>query len=103
MSEKRATIYSSRPTMVMMGDMTNPSNHDQHSIVGTQAVRAYRDFQSSETKILLEDLLTRPENYIPAIERYSCSIVSIFGWGRRIKDINDPVASAASPRLQKKS
>ncbi|KAF7189160.1 Cytochrome P450 monooxygenase [Pseudocercospora fuligena] len=111
MFEKRATIYSSRPRMVMMGDMTNTTNHNQvclkyddqwrthrklsHSVVGTQAVRAYRDFQSSETKILLEDLLTRPDNYVPAIERYSCSIVSIVGWGRRIRDINDPVAQRA--------
>ncbi|EME85507.1 uncharacterized protein MYCFIDRAFT_40760 [Pseudocercospora fijiensis CIRAD86] len=116
MFEKRATIYSSRPRMIMMGDVINTTKHNQvclkyddqwrlhrklsHSVVGTQVVRAYRGFQSSETKILLEDLLTRPDNYVPAIERYSCSIVSIVGWGRRIKDTNDPVAQRALESME---
>lgn len=58
-------------------------------------MRSYRGFQSDETKILLEDLLTRPEQYVASIERYSCSIVTIVGWGRRISRLNDPVAERA--------
>lgn len=58
-------------------------------------MRSYRGFQSNEAKILLEDLLTLPEEYVASIERYSCSIVTIVGWGRRISRLNDPVAERA--------
>lgn len=63
--------------------------------MGSQAVRLCRGFQGDETKILLRDLMTSPEDFVMAIERYSCSIVSIIGWGRRIDKMNDYVAQKA--------
>jgi cytochrome P450 len=43
----------------------------------------------------MRDILTNPESYVMAIERYSCSVVSILGWGRRIDKMNDYVAQTA--------
>lgn len=64
-------------------------------MIGSQAVRKYRDLQGNEAKVLLHDLLTQPEDYVIAIERYSVSIASVIGWGRRIDKMNDYVAQRA--------
>jgi cytochrome P450 len=68
---------------------------EQHTAVGSQAIRDHRVFQQNEGKLLTQDLLDRPDEYVFSIERYSVSVVSIIGWGRRINRINDPVAQTA--------
>ena len=109
--DKRATIYSSRPHMVMLGDSRNATNYDQvclpygdhwryhrrltHNATGSQAVRAYRPFQESEIKIMMRDLLVTPDKFVKAIERYSISIVSCIGFGRRVDKMDDDVAQVA--------
>ncbi|KAK5367709.1 hypothetical protein LTR20_009193 [Exophiala xenobiotica] len=109
--EKRAAIYSSRPHMVVMGDMMNQTDANQvclvygdkwrvqrrlvHTVVGSQAVRDHRTFQGNESKVMLRDLLENPDDMVMSVERYSCSVVSIIGWGRRIDRMNDPVAQCA--------
>ncbi|KAH7057425.1 cytochrome P450 [Macrophomina phaseolina] len=109
--EKRADIYSSRPHFMAMGDLINATTTNQttlvygdrwrlhrkltHSVVGTQAVRNYRPFQSDESKLLTYDLLSDPSDFVMSIERYSVSTVSIIGWGRRISRKNDYVAQKA--------
>lgn len=71
------------------------ANTFQHTVVGTQAVRNYRDFQAAESKLLTRDLLLDPSDYVMSIERYSISTTSIIGWGRRIAEKNDYVAQQA--------
>ncbi|KAH8806048.1 cytochrome P450 [Xylogone sp. PMI_703] len=109
--EKRAHLYSSRPRMYAMGDMIDATETNQvclvygdkwrlhrrlmHTAVGSQAVRDHRSFQGNESKVLTRDLLENPDNFVLAIERYSCSVVSIIGWGRRIDRMNDTVAQVA--------
>ncbi|KAL3447832.1 cytochrome P450 [Aspergillus insuetus] len=109
--DKRSNIYSSRPQMVMLGDSRNATNRDQavlpygdvwrhhrrltHNVVGSQAVRAYRPVQDNEIKIMLQDLLQRPEHFVKAIERYSVSVVSCVGFGRRVAKMDDIVAQMA--------
>jgi hypothetical protein len=39
--------------------------------------------------------LDNPEDFCMAIERYSCSVVSIIGWGRRISRKDDPIVERA--------
>ncbi|RFU24983.1 hypothetical protein B7463_g11357, partial [Scytalidium lignicola] len=106
--EKRAHLYSSRPRMYAMGDMIDATETNQvclvygdkwrlhrrlmHTAVGSQAVRNHRSFQGNESKVLTRDLLKDPDNFVLAIERYSCSVVSIISWGRRIDQMNDTVA-----------
>jgi cytochrome P450 len=95
----------------MLGDSRGATNSDQaclpygerwrhhrrltHQVVGTQAVRAYRPFQAAEISIMLQDLLLDPERYVKAIERYSVSVVSFIGFGRRVTAMNDNVAKTA--------
>lgn len=43
----------------------------------------------------MRDLLDKPDDFVLSIERYSCSVVSIIGWGRRIDKINDYVGQMA--------
>lgn len=109
--DKRANIYSSRPHMVMLGDSRNATQYDQvclpygdrwryhrrltHNATGSQAVRSYRKFQDSEIRVLLRDLFLTPDQYVKAIERYSISIVSCIGFGRRIDKMDDGVAKVA--------
>lgn len=45
--------------------------------------------------MLARDLYEKPYDMVMAIERYSCSTVSVIGWGRRIDRVNDYVAQAA--------
>lgn len=58
-------------------------------------MRGYRSFQADESKVLALELLSDPEDFVMSIERYSVSIVSIIGWGRRISRKNDYVCQQA--------
>lgn len=49
----------------------------------------------NESRVLASDLMADPDNYVLSIERYSVSVASILGWGRRISKINDPVGQIA--------
>ncbi|KAE8449351.1 hypothetical protein EG329_008252 [Mollisiaceae sp. DMI_Dod_QoI] len=109
--EKRADIWSSRPRLIVMGDLINATETNQttlvygdrwrvhrklmHSAVGSQAVRNHRSIQANESKILIRDILENPDDYVLSIERYSVSTTSIIGWGRRIDRKNDYVAQQA--------
>jgi len=63
--------------------------------VGSQAVRSHAWFQRNEARILTLDLMNDPKDYVMAIERYSCSVVSIIGWGRRVDRKDDYVVQQA--------
>jgi cytochrome P450 len=63
--------------------------------VGAQAVRNHRDIQSHESAILLSQLMQQPDDFVMSVERYSCSVVSIIGWGRRIRRKDDPIVERA--------
>ena len=63
--------------------------------VGSQAVRKYRTFQAHESAILVRDFLLEPQDFELSIERYSVSVTSIVGWGRRVDRKNDYVAQQA--------
>jgi hypothetical protein len=58
-------------------------------------VRGHQGFQADESRILSKDILDNPEDFSMAIERYSCSVVSIIGWGRRISRKDDPIVERA--------
>lgn len=63
--------------------------------MGAQAVRGHQSFQADESRVLTKDILDNPEDFCMAIERYSCSVVSIIGWGRRISRKDDPIVERA--------
>ncbi|KAF4832014.1 Cytochrome P450 monooxygenase yanC [Colletotrichum tropicale] len=115
--DKRANIYSSRPASYLASDMLDDTENNQinlvygdkwrlhrriaHSAVGSQAVRGYRTFQSNEPKILARDILDG-NDFVVAIERYACSVASIIGWGRRIRNAEDDLARLALSFLELK-
>ncbi|KAH8921853.1 cytochrome protein [Atractiella rhizophila] len=104
--EKRANVFSSRPRMVVFGELgTGDWNlvtmkygerwrvHRKitHQGIGAQVVKDYRELQDGESKVLALELLTEPEEYVMHYERYATSVVSIIGFGRRIPSYKDPI------------
>ncbi|KAF1951231.1 cytochrome P450 [Byssothecium circinans] len=109
--DKRASIYCSRPRMLVFAELgagqnnlvnmitTTPAQRDRfrvqrklmHQGVGIQQVKRYRDFQNDESKMVAYDLLSTPEDYVEHFERYATSVVSIIGFGRRVSDPKDPI------------
>jgi cytochrome P450 len=114
--DKRAATFSSRPRMVVFGDL----GFDQSALVtmkygerfrvhrklthmgiGIQQVRSYQDLQSDENKVVLNDLLTDPTNFALHLDRYAASVVSIIGFGRRIPSVDDPIVTEVIALMQK--
>lgn len=62
-----------------------------HLAVGLQQVRGYRSFQNDESKLVAYNLLRTPDDYVAHIERYTTSVVSIIGFGRRVASVTDPI------------
>lgn len=104
--DKRAAIYSSRPRLVVLGELalgqTNlvAMYHGErwrlhrkltHHGVGSHKVRGYSGFQNDESKVTALSLLSTPENYVAHYERYAASVVSIIGTQKRIARVDDPI------------
>lgn len=118
--EKKAQIYTSRPRMVVFGELgsgqsnlvtmqiRNTAERDQwrihrklmHLGVGTQTVRGYRSIQDNESKIVALDFLHEPTAYVKHLERYATSVVSIIGFGRRVASYNDPIITEVIALMQ---
>ncbi|KAI9760386.1 MAG: hypothetical protein M4579_001682 [Chaenotheca gracillima] len=113
--DKRAATFSSRPRMVVFGDLGFGQNslvsmkygdrfrvHRKltHMGIGIQQVRGYQNLQSDENKVVLHDLLTDPENFVLHLERYAASVVSIIGFGRRIQTLTDPIITEVIALMQ---
>src|SRR3569833_3051943 len=111
MLDKRAGIYSSRPRMLVFGELgagqanlINMYTHTaeqrerwrvlrklMHHAVGVQQVRKYRSFQNDESKVVALSLLASPADYVAHFARYATSVVSIVGFGRRVARVDDPI------------
>jgi len=118
--EKKAQIYTSRPRMVVFGELgsgqsnlvtmqiRNNAERDHwrihrklmHLGVGTQTVRGYRQLQNNESKVVALDLLREPSEYVKHLERYATSVVSIIGFGRRVASYNDPIITEVIALMQ---
>ena len=113
--DKRAATFSSRPRMVVFGELA----FDQSSLtsmrygerfrvhrklthmgVGLQQVRNYQNIQSDENKVVLCDLLSDPDNFVGHLERYAASVVSIIGFARRIPTFDDPIVTEVIAVMQ---
>ncbi|KAK5175142.1 uncharacterized protein LTR77_000279 [Saxophila tyrrhenica] len=115
--EKKASVYSSRPRMVVFTELTGMYQSNlvtmfygdrwrvhrklTHSGVGLQQVRKYRDFQNDESKVIAYELLRTPDKYVAHFERYATSVVSIIGFGRRVASIDDPIITEVIAVMQK--
>ncbi|KAK5046344.1 hypothetical protein LTR84_008488 [Exophiala bonariae] len=116
MLDKRAAVYSSRPRMVVFGELSmGQSNivsmfygdrwrvHRKltHMGVGLQLVRSYSGFQNNESKMVAWEILKDPKDYVMAYERYAASVVSIIGFNRRISSKEDPIITEVIAVMQK--
>lgn len=116
MLDKRAAVYSSRPRMVVFGELSmGQSNivsmfygdrwrvHRKltHMGVGLQLVRSYSGFQNNESKMVAFEILKDPKDYVMAYERYAASVVSIIGFNRRISSKEDPIITEVIAVMQK--
>lgn len=115
--ERKAAVYSSRPSMVVFSELTGMGQSNlvtmfygdrwrvhrkvTHMGVGLQQVRKYRDFQNDESRIIAYELLRTPEKYVAHLERYATSVVSIIGFGRRVSSIDDPIITEVIAVMQK--
>ncbi|KAJ2894787.1 uncharacterized protein MKZ38_007216 [Zalerion maritima] len=118
--EKRAQIYTSRPRMIVFGEL-GPGQSNlvsmrirnqaerarwrahrklMHLGVGIQAVRRYREVQNNESKVVALDYLRDPANYVKHLERYATSVVSVIAFGRRVASHDDPIITEVIALMQ---
>ncbi|KAK1835637.1 putative cytochrome P450 E-class, group I [Podospora conica] len=118
--EKKAQIYTSRPRMVVFGELgsgqsslvtmqiRNTAERDRwrihrklmHVGVGVQAVRGYRDIQDNESKVVALDLMRDPAGFVKHLERYATSVVSVIAFGRRVARADDPIITEVIALMQ---
>jgi cytochrome P450 len=111
--EKRSNIYSSRPRMVVMGEMYlgNDSTlvmpygekwrkHRKllHGGLMQKAAHSYKPLQELESKRLVWDLVIQPEQFLSAIERYTASVTLMLAFGRRVDSLGDPLVNQVIER-----
>ncbi|KEF62901.1 uncharacterized protein A1O9_00875 [Exophiala aquamarina CBS 119918] len=108
--EKRASIYVSRQNLPMAGDIVSGGNrllflpHNElwkrerkimHETLGPASKDRFAPSQDIETRTLLHDYLTRPEQWHHSHSRYSSSVIMNVVFGRRTKlgdkTVNDVV------------
>ncbi|KAI9687671.1 MAG: hypothetical protein M1820_010402 [Bogoriella megaspora] len=72
-----------------------------HQGVGMQQLRKHRDFQNNESKLIANELLSKPESFAAQFERYATSVVSIIGFGRRVGSVEDPIITDVIAVMQR--
>ncbi|QBZ61224.1 hypothetical protein PoMZ_08172 [Pyricularia oryzae] len=120
MLEKKAQLYSSRPRMVVFGELgtgqanlvtmrtRNQAERDHwrvhrrlmHLGVGTQVVRRYRGVQDAESRVVALNMLRDPAAFVSHLERYATSVVSILAFGRRVASSSDPIITEVIAVMQ---
>jgi len=101
--EKRSTKYSSRPRMVVMGEilwdnasiLVQPYGKEWsvrrkllHQAMTPKAMRLYKPVQTAEASRLCYQLLESPANWEKLLERFTSSIVFCVAYGHRIDSLN---------------
>ncbi|KAI0055362.1 cytochrome P450 [Artomyces pyxidatus] len=107
--DKRGDIYSSRPRLIVaheilsggMRGLTMPYGEKwrkwrkiQHMGMNGRAALAYRDHQTLESTVVLRDLLADAGTHQTSLQRFATSVVLGICYGRRVKDLEDPMVRA---------
>ncbi|KAH7912492.1 cytochrome P450 [Hygrophoropsis aurantiaca] len=102
--EKRSDIYSSRPRFVVAGEILSNNNRGLmlpygepwrkwrkvlHSGFHARRSDTYRDIQSLESKISLQEILNQPKKWEQHLQRYAASVVTSVSYGRRVNSIDE--------------
>lgn len=106
--EKRSPKYSSRPRMVMMGEVYNGNSSILtqpygkswsirrkllHQALNPRALKLYKPTQGAEATRLCGALLTNPEGWEKELERFTSSVVFCVAYGHRIDNLGAKVIS----------
>jgi len=104
--EKRSNKYSSRPRMVVMGEVYNGNasiltqpygkawsirRKLLHQALNPKALRLYKPTQEAEGVRLAYALLGNPEGYEKELERFTSSVVFCVAYGHRIDSLQAQV------------
>lgn len=104
--EKRSPKYSSRPRMVVMGEVYNGNSSILtqpygrgwtirrkllHQALNPRALRLYKPTQEAEATRLCNALLTNPDGWEKELERFTSSVVFCVAYGHRIDSLNAQV------------
>ncbi|KAJ4470421.1 cytochrome P450 [Lentinula aciculospora] len=106
--DRRSNIYSDRPRFVVLNLLTGGmqwgfgqadnlwkrQRREAHEALSTQAVKEYFQYQETESIIMLDHILTDPENFTDHFQRASTSLTLsiVYGW--------PPVLDSAHPAIQ---
>jgi cytochrome P450 len=62
-----------------------------HSGLMQKAAHSYKHLQEIESQRLVWDLVSKPEQFLDAIERYTSSVTLMLAFGRRVDSLGDPL------------
>ncbi|KAK4677605.1 hypothetical protein QC764_300240 [Podospora pseudoanserina] len=100
--ERKGSIYSSRPRFIMGQELLSNNLRGLmagyndfwrrwrkllHSGFMARQSEKYRWIQSLESKVLMKELLDKPEGFREWMERYAASVVVMVTYGRRVTDV----------------
>lgn len=106
--EKRSNKYSSRPRMVVMGEVYNGNasiltqaygkawstrRRMLHQALNPKALRLYKPTQAAEAVRLCNALLREPERWEKEVERFTSSVVFCVAYGHRIDSLEARVVA----------
>lgn len=113
--DKRSNIYSSRPRSVMGSENVSKGmrtllmpygqkwrNHQrmQASYLNIRVSQSYRDLQDTESKQLLNDLLTPNVDFSDRYHRYASSLIFALAYGRRLPVGSEPEVRAVDQVME---
>ncbi|KAI0676742.1 cytochrome P450 [Trametes maxima] len=108
--EKKGSIYSDKPSLVMAGelcgcdnmvaftrygDMSRRQRRLMQKALGPSAIPSYHPLLEIETHALLKRLFDDPENYEGHIRRYAGSLTLLVVYGYRVTSNDDPFLTLA--------
>ncbi|KAH7247143.1 hypothetical protein NW759_007910 [Fusarium solani] len=104
--DKKSAIYSSRPHLPLAQNIASGKSRQlfmaygpewrslrkhSHALLNLNASKKYRPVQNLESKVVLHDLLTRPDQFYTINRRYSTSVIMLVAYGYRVPSFEDPL------------
>lgn len=104
--DKKSAIYSSRPFLPLAQNVASGKSRQlfmaygpewrglrrhSHTLLNQVAANSYRPVQDFESKVVLMDLLTQPDDFVTIIRRYTTSVIMLVTYGYRIPSFDDPL------------
>lgn len=104
--DKKSAIYSSRPYLPLAQDVASGKSRQlfmaygpewrglrkhSHALLNLGAARRYMPLQELESRVVLHDLLRRPEEFYTINRRYATSVIMLVTYGYRVPSFEDPL------------